>query len=57
MRRAVPLAAAVLALATFPALADPHPDARRIVAIGGSVTEFVYAMGQQDRLVARESST
>lgn len=57
MRRAVPLAAAVLALATFPALADPHPDARRIVAIGGSVTEFIFAMGQADRLVARDATS
>ncbi|MDO5603972.1 MAG: ABC transporter substrate-binding protein [Paracoccus sp. (in: a-proteobacteria)] len=40
-----------------PSLADPHPEARRIVAIGGSVTEFVYAMGQQDRLVARDSTS
>lgn len=57
MRRAVPVAAAVLALAAFPALADPHPDARRIVAIGGAVTEFIYAMGQQDRLVARDTTS
>lgn len=57
MRRAVPLAAAVLALAVFPALADPHPDARRIVAIGGSVTEFIFAMGQADRLVARDATS
>lgn len=57
MRRAVPVAAAVLALAAFPALADPHPEARRIVAIGGSVTEFIYAMGQQDRLVARDTTS
>lgn len=57
MRRAVPVAAAVLALAAFPALAVPHPEARRIVAIGGSVTEFIYAMGQQDRLVARDTTS
>jgi len=58
MRRA-PVAASVLALALAapPALADPHPEARRIVAIGGSVTEFVYALGQQDRLVARDTTS
>lgn len=33
------------------------PDASRIVAIGGSITEIVYALGQQDRLVARDSTS
>jgi len=31
-------------------------NAERIVAIGGSVTEIVYALGEQDRLVARDST-
>ncbi|MER8723035.1 hemin ABC transporter substrate-binding protein [Mesorhizobium sp. M1027] len=29
----------------------------RIVAIGGSITEIVYALGEQDRLVARDSTS
>jgi iron complex transport system substrate-binding protein len=31
-------------------------NADRIVAIGGSLTEIVYALGEQDRLVARDST-
>ncbi|MCQ0971781.1 ABC transporter substrate-binding protein [Paracoccus sp. TK19116] len=48
--------AALLALAT-PAAADPHPEAQRILSIGGSVTEIVYALGQQDRLIARDTTS
>ncbi len=50
------LALAALLLAG-PALADPHPDAKRVLAIGGSVTEIVYALGQQDRLIARDTTS
>lgn len=32
-------------------------EANRIVAVGGSVTEIVYALGQQNRLVARDSTS
>ncbi|MDO5705930.1 MAG: ABC transporter substrate-binding protein [Paracoccus sp. (in: a-proteobacteria)] len=32
-------------------------DAQRIVSIGGAVTEIVFALGQQDRLVARDSTS
>ncbi|MBH89303.1 MAG: hemin ABC transporter substrate-binding protein [Magnetovibrio sp.] len=32
-------------------------DPRRVVSIGGSVTEIVYALGQQERLVARDSTS
>lgn len=35
--------------------ADERP--RRIVTIGGAVTEIVYALGQQDRLVARDTTS
>ena len=41
-------------LAVMPAGAEP---ARRIVSAGGSVTEIVYALGQEDRLVARDSTS
>lgn len=34
-----------------------QPPAKRIVAIGGSVTEIVYALGQEDRLVARDTTS
>lgn len=53
MIRAV-LAAAFLAT---PALADPHPEASRVLALGGAVTEIVYALGQQERLIARDSTS
>lgn len=55
-RRLAVICAAAMAFAA-PAGADPHPDARRIVAIGGAVTEFVYLLGQQDRLVARDTTS
>lgn len=36
---------------------DRLPEkAERIVAIGGSLTEIVYALGEQDRLIARDST-
>lgn len=50
------LAAAFIALlsAAAPVKAD---EARRIVSIGGSITEIVYALGEQDRLIARDSTS
>lgn len=33
------------------------PDSSKIVAIGGSITEIVFALGEQDRLVARDSTS
>lgn len=47
---------AALSLA-LPAAADSHPDATRILAIGGSITEIVYALGQEDRLIARDTTS
>ncbi|WP_238371301.1 heme/hemin ABC transporter substrate-binding protein [Heliomarina baculiformis] len=40
-------------------LAAPHADEQpsRIVSLGGSVTEIVYALGQEDRLVARDTTS
>ena len=42
------------ALTAAPGFAE-EPD--RIVVIGGSVTEIVYALGQQERLVARDTTS
>lgn len=58
-RVAVPGLAFWLALLPLnSALADPYgSDLKRVVSIGGSVTEIVYALGQQDRLVARDSTS
>lgn len=72
-RRALARAGAVgftLALTLAPLLAPPPGgqalaaggdavlgESRRIVAVGGSVTEIVFALGEQDRLVARDSTS
>lgn len=32
-------------------------DTSRIVSIGGSVTEIIYALGEQDRIIARDSTS
>jgi len=34
-----------------------NPDAKRIVSIGGTVTEILYALGAEDRIVARDSTS
>lgn len=45
-----------LILGTHTAFAEEtRPD--RIIAIGGSVTEIVYALGQEDRLVGRDRTS
>lgn len=51
------LGAAAALFLTLPAGADPHPDARRVLAIGGSITEIIYALGQQERLIARDTTS
>ena len=38
------------------AIAAPY-DTSRVVAIGGATTEIVYALGEQSRLVARDSTS
>ena len=50
-----------LLLATAPAPASENlavfADATRIAAIGGSITEIVYALGEEGHLVARDSTS
>lgn len=48
------LSVGLAVLAAMPVAADP---AQRIVTAGGSVTEIVYALGQESRLVARDSTS
>lgn len=71
MRLVVPLRAlacglavgvAAACLAGLPALdraqaGEAVPDASRVVTIGGSLTEIVYALGEEGRLVARDSTS
>ena len=51
--------AAIVALALFPALgpALAGEGPQRVVAIGGSLTEIVYALGEEDRLIARDTTS
>lgn len=54
------LIAAVVALpaltAPLASWAEDATEARRVLALGGSITEIVYALGQGDRLVARDTT-
>jgi len=34
-----------------------NPEARRIVSIGGTITEILYSLGAEDRIVARDSTS
>jgi iron complex transport system substrate-binding protein len=34
-----------------------NPEAKRIVSIGGTITEILYDLGAQDRIVARDSTS
>ena len=34
-----------------------NPEASRIVSIGGTITEILYALGAEDRIVARDSTS
>jgi len=49
------------ALTTMPlisaAAASEEAKAQRVLAIGGAVTEIIYALGEQDRLVGRDSTS
>ena len=48
---------ALALLLAAPAHAETYPDASRVLAIGGAVTELVYALGEQDRLVGRDTTS
>ncbi len=50
-----PLGGVLAALVAFSAQAEE--DAQRIVAVGGAITEIVYALGEEDRLVARDTTS
>lgn len=53
------LVPAVIAVAAPGARASDkgNPEAKRIVAVGGTVTEILYALGASDRIVARDSTS
>jgi iron complex transport system substrate-binding protein len=56
-----PMLGVLLTVIALPAGADEgkavFSDASRIVSIGGSITEIVYALGEEGRLVARDSTS
>ncbi|WP_137934648.1 heme/hemin ABC transporter substrate-binding protein [Mesorhizobium comanense] len=56
-----PLVGALLAFTALPGRANEgtavFSDSSRIVSIGGSITEIVYALGEGSRLVARDSTS
>lgn len=49
--------AAVVFMGVGASAQDVYPDAKRIVSVGGSVTEVIFALGEQDRLVARDTTS
>lgn len=51
------LTAALVALGLWTSTARAGADHQRIVSIGGSVTEIVYALGEERRIVARDSTS
>ena len=56
-----PMLGVLLAVAMQPARAEEgttvFSDTSRIASIGGSITEIVYALGEEGRLVARDSTS
>lgn len=50
--------AVAAAAAVSPARAQEQTyDASRVVAIGGSITEIIYALGEEERLIARDTTS
>jgi len=49
----------ILSMSTFSAavLAEGAKSPDRIVSIGGSLTEIIYALGEQSRLIARDTTS
>ncbi len=37
--------------------AETYPEARRVLSLGGSVTEIVYALGEEARLIGRDTTS
>lgn len=49
--------AAGLIAAPFAGAAERHAEAKRIVSVGGTVTEILYALGAGERIVARDTTS
>jgi iron complex transport system substrate-binding protein len=59
MRGALAAAAIMLAWNAPLHAQETHDDydTSRVVAVGGSITEIIYALGEEDRLIARDSTS
>lgn len=60
VRRSVVAFALPLALSValpVGATEKPNPEAKRIIAVGGTVTEILYGLGAGDRIIARDSTS
>ena len=59
LRTGLVAAAAVLVVSASAVAAsgEANPSAQRIVSIGGTITEVLYALGAQDRIVAVDSTS
>lgn len=51
------LTTALIAIGLWTEAARAEGGASRIVSLGSSVTEIIYALGEQDRIVARDSTS
>ncbi|AJE48383.1 heme/hemin ABC transporter substrate-binding protein [Celeribacter indicus] len=49
--------ACLACLAAAPVFAQSYPEADAIVSIGGPVTEIIYALGEGDRIIARDTTS
>ncbi|WP_425049730.1 heme/hemin ABC transporter substrate-binding protein [Psychromarinibacter sp. S121] len=47
----------VLAFTSTYSVAEDVPPGERVLSVGGSVTEIIYALGEEDRLVARDTTS
>ncbi|WP_028747694.1 heme/hemin ABC transporter substrate-binding protein [Rhizobium mesoamericanum] len=58
--RAIAFSALAIALSLVPlssGVAADRLDTSRLVSVGGDVTEIIYALGEQDRLIARDTTS
>ncbi len=56
VRIAAAFVAAIAAVPSNAEVVETLPDTSRLVAIGGSLTEIIYALGEEERLIARDST-
>ncbi|SOH93808.1 iron complex transport system substrate-binding protein [Monaibacterium marinum] len=51
------LSSFLVGIAVFATVAQAEEVPSRVLSIGGSVTEIIYALGEQDRLIARDTTS